>query len=239
MSNPGVTTLAAITAAAQARADMVNSSFLSAAEWTNNVNSSYAELYDLLVQKFGNDYYVSTSSSIVTTGLTDVFALPTDFYKLLGVDLLISGSGASGNYLTLHPFSFSERNRYSLQNRQAALGRTNLRYRLNGANLWFSPLPASGQTIRLWYVPRLTILVSSSDAVDGVSGWEEYIVIDAAIKAMQKEESDVSILMAQKQAMVRRINEAAENRDAGQPATVADNSGIGGLGFGYPDRDMV
>jgi hypothetical protein len=76
---------------------------------------------------------------------------------------------------------------------------------------------------------------------DGVSGWLEYVITDAAIKAMQKEESDVSVLMAQKAALVARIIAAAENRDAGNPATVADvqftsgawpyNAGFGGGGW--------
>jgi len=39
---------------------------------------------------------------------------------------------------------------------------------------------------------------------------------------LQKEESDVSVLLGQKAAMKRRIEEAANNRDAGQPLTVSD-----------------
>jgi hypothetical protein len=63
---------------------------------------------------------------------------------------------------------------------------------------------------------------SESTTIDGVSGWEEYVVVDAALKAMGKEESDVSVLMSQKQAMVKRLQDMAENRDIGNPATVGD-----------------
>ena len=69
-----------------------------------------------------------------------------------------------------------------------------------------------------------------------MSGWEEYIVCDSAIKMTQKEESDCSILLAQKAALLARIEAAAENRDAGSPQTVADskraNSVWGGGGYG-------
>lgn len=61
-----------------------------------------------------------------------------------------------------------------------------------------------------------------STTIDGVSGWEEYIVVDAALKAMGKEESDPSLLAQQKLFMKQRLIDMAANRDAGNPATVAD-----------------
>ena len=39
---------------------------------------------------------------------------------------------------------------------------------------------------------------------------------------MQKEESDVGVLFAQKQALEKRIREKAANRDAGTADTVSD-----------------
>jgi hypothetical protein len=69
----------------------------------------------------------------------------------------------------------------------------------------------------------MTQLTTDASVCDGISGWTEYIIVDAAIKAMQKEESDVSALMAQKQMLTQRINAMAESRDAGSPAKVSDN----------------
>jgi hypothetical protein len=223
-------TLAELRTAAQQRADQENSDFVSESEWNSYINQSYYELYDLLVQKYGDDYFVSTDSSIVTDGSNDRFSIASispAVYKLLGVDLQLSGTAgaANGSYIQLRPFNFSERSVMGPGSGQLALARSNLRYRLNGSTLWLTPLPASGQTIRLWYVPQLTSLTSDSSSADGVSGWLEYVICDAAIKAMQKEESDVSVLFAQKQALVARIESAAENRDAGSPSTVADVAG--------------
>jgi hypothetical protein len=65
-------------------------------------------------------------------------------------------------------------------------------------------------------------LSSGSQVADGISGWLEYVVTDAAIKMMQKEESDTSVLQLQKAALIKRVESAAENRDAGSPATIAD-----------------
>jgi hypothetical protein len=202
------------------RADMVNSQFVADSELNSYINQSYFELYDLLIQKYGDNYYVQTPYTFVTDGGSQFYALPADFYKLLGVDLALSNSLDS--YVTIKPFNFSDRNRYSVPNFQSFYGVTNLRYRLNGNQLWLNPIPAAGQTVQIWYVPKLTTLVNDTDTVDGVSGWTEYIIVDGVIKCLQKEESDVSIPMAQKAALIQRIEAAAENRDAGSPARVAD-----------------
>lgn len=231
-------TLAEIRLAARQRADMTSSQFVSDAELNGYINSSLAELYDLLVQKYGNDYFVTTAD-IQTVGDVERYNLPADFYKLLGVDLRLSGG--SDGYISLRSFTFSERNRYATANAQTWIGVTNLRYRLSANQLWLTPTPQNGQQLRIWYVPRVVPLVNDSDVADGVSGWLEYVVVDAAIKAMQKEESDVSVLLAQKGALVQRIESAAQNRDAANPATVADvqftsgawpyNAGFGGGGW--------
>jgi hypothetical protein len=215
-------TLAEIRTACQQRADMVGSSFVSSSEWTSYINNSLFELYDLLVQKYGADYYVKQSPTAITTdGTNDKYALASDFYKLLGVDLLVSGSGATAKYISLRPFAFAERNDFSGPG-YVQFCRTNLRYRLNGAYLWFAPFPPSGLTLRPQYVPRMTALSAEGDTSDGISGWLEYVIVDAAMKALQKEESDVSVLMAEKQMLIQRIESTAANRDAGNPATVAD-----------------
>lgn len=215
--------LGALRIAARQRADMVNSQFVIDAEWNSYINQSYFELYDLLVSKYGDNYYVAPPHLITTNGTDYLYNLPTNplLYKLLGVDLALANTQDS--YVTIRPFEFIDRNRYAVPNFQSFYGLTNLRYRLNGDKIWFTPIPAAGQTIRLWYIPRMTELVLDSDVVDGISGWTEYIIVDAAIKAMQKEESDVSALMAQKQMLISRINAMAESRDAGSPAKVSDN----------------
>lgn len=196
--------------------------FVSEPELISYINQSYFELYDLLVSAFGNDYFVQTPYTFTTDGTNYLFALPSDFYKLLGVDLSLAG-GTAGSFITVRGFEFNDRNRYSVPNFQAFYGVTNLRFRLTGSNLWLNPTPASGQVIQLWYIPRLTQLSSLSDTADGISGWTEYVIVDGAIKCLQKEESDVSILMGQKQALMVRIEAMAENRNAGPPPKVVDN----------------
>lgn len=218
---PGTVTLLQLRTQARQRSDMVNSTFVSDAEFNNYISNSYKELYDLLVSAFGNNYYVATVSTFVTDGTNTLYNLPTDFYKLLGVDLALSASLDS--FVTIKPFNFSDRNRYAVPNFQSFYGVTNLRYRLHGNQLFLTPIPAASQTIRVWYIPEPTSVTSDSDSFDGISGWEEYVIVDAAIKALAKEESDVSVFMSQKEALRQRITSMADTRDAANPPVVADS----------------
>lgn len=237
-THPGEMTLGQVRQLSKERADRVNSRFVTDSEWNVYINQSYFELYDLLVQKYGNDYFVESAQ--FTTNGGNQYTLPNGvnysasrpFYKLMGVDLGISPPANA--WLTLKKFEFAARNRYVYpQITTNLLGVGGMRYRLVGGNLEFIPTPSAGQTIRLWYIPRMVTLLQDSDLVDGVSGWTEYIVIDAAIKALAKEESDTSVLQLAKQAMIARIEAAAENRDAGMPETVSSTgrtSGVWGWG---------
>lgn len=231
----GKDSLGSLRLSAQQRADRVNSNFISIPEWNSYINQSYFELYDLLKNNY-EDWYFATPYSFQTDGSTS-YTLPTDFYNLLGVDLGIANNNNA--WVTLSRYEFIERNRFVYPNITSTYyGVFNLRYRLMGNKLYFIPTPSAGQYVQVWYIPRMTELLQDTDLIDGVSGWTEYIITDAAIKALQKEESDVTVLMLQKEALRKRIEESGMNRDAGQPATISNtrswgsrNGNYGGPGF--------
>lgn len=212
----GTVTLAQLKTRVRQRSDMENSGFISDSELVSYINASVAELYDLLVSKYGDDYFVASPFSITTTSNQDTYALPTDMYKLLGVDLQLD---TSGNWVSLKRFEFAERNIPQIWDVKFV---DFIRYRLFGSNLKLSPVPQANQSLRLWYIPLPTALSADGDTLNGFNGYEEYVVIDAAIKMLNKEESDSSLLMAEKAAMKLRIEQMAEGRDVGQPSTVQD-----------------
>ncbi len=74
---------------------------------------------------------------------------------------------------------------------------------------------------------------NDSTLMDGISGWEEYIVIDAAIKAQIKQENDYQGLAGQKMAMQKRIEDMSEARDVGQAQHVSDVMSLGSWGDDY------
>lgn len=363
MLNPGQTTLQNVRFLAQSKADMINSNFITVPEWDAILNESILELYDILIQKFGDEYAL-TNFVFPTVNSQETYPLPPDFYKMRGMDWRQS-PGSDLNNITLYPYNFGERNRYTYPNLWVGggPGACTPYYHFDGSSLMLRPVNLGGLELQLWYTPRLetvyengqiilsqfltvtgggrsslsieittpagvaqttgyssvafgtiptntqfviggtgttntgdigtaqsladtindnqgpgraafsngsgagayvsaqangsqvtltliqgcTITWSSgyntnqlflvqpttwSNIIDGVSGWEEYVAVDGAIKALQKEESDVSVVAAQKMSLMRRIEAAAENRDSGMPATVTNIRSAGGFGGG-------
>lgn len=221
-------TLSQLITEVRQRADMVNTQFVTDAELTSYINNSYYELYDLLIGSYGEDYFVAAPLEFQTDGTTYLFPLPNGvnysaapaLYKFLGLDLSLGNTDDS--WVTIRNFKFAERNRYAVPNFQSFYGVTNLRYRLEGSNLFLTPVPQGGQTLRLWYIPQLVPLSAPSDTMTPISGWDEYVIVDAAMKAKDKQESDVSVLLNQKLMLKQRIESMSQNRDAGFPERVGD-----------------
>lgn len=210
-------TLAEMRLQSRQRADMEKSKLVKDSELTSYINNSIAELHDILCEAYSADYNVQSYEFSVTSG-TNSYALPTDFYILKGVDIKIDNQ----DWITVKPFNFNERNRYSELGVWDLAGVTNVRYRMIGSNIVFNPTPDRNVTVKLWYVPVATKLVNDSDTLDDLNAFSEYVIVDAAIKMLQKEESDVSILAAQKQALEQRIRDRAQIRDAGSPSSITD-----------------
>lgn len=240
----GEMTLSQIRLKAQQRADKINSPVVTITEWNSYINQSMYELYDLLVTTY-EDYFMAPAIQFTTNGSTQLYPLPNGsntftsnnqvitplpLYKLLGVDLSINNG--QNAYVALKKFNFIDRNKYVYQNTSStAYGTFNMEYRLMGSNIEIIPTPASGQAIRLWYIPRLVELLQETDTTSmSISGWIEYVIVKAAYYALTKEESDTTSLVMQLGALQKRIEESAANRDVGQPDVISNTRNTGGWG---------
>lgn len=175
------------------------------------INEAHQKLHGMLVDALGEEY-VSSTSSFTTLAATSDYALPTGFYKLFGVDLEYHGVMRA-----LSRYERPERNAYR-EIRPEALPR----YSLVGNNLRLYPIPTAGLAGTILYAPEATVLVNAGDTVTYPNGWEKYIVIDAAIQALLKEESDTRALMAERERIEKEIREAKEARDMATPKRVVD-----------------
>lgn len=217
-------TLAEIRLQARQRADMVQNEFIEDAELTSYVNASLAELHDLLIAAYNEEYYME-SVEFDSDG-TQSYALPNGtnysgagkFYKLRGVDCRINGD----TWSNVKRFNFNKRNADQNNFAYNLLGNPFLEYRLVGSTIRFNRIPDDGTQFRVWYHPCLERLVDDADEYDDVNGFVEYVIVDCAIKMLQKQEDDVSIFLAQKEALKQRIADMAANRDANEPESVSD-----------------
>lgn len=205
-------TLAELIAQVRYRADMVDSQFCTDLEITSYLNQSLQSLYQKMVNAH-EDYFASATPQAITTTTAETYPLAADFYKGLGVDIF-----RDGRWRELNRFGFRERNRQT-----QPLARKPSFYRFVGANLWLTPTPEAGELIRLWYVPRLALLVLTTTAVDMVShSWLEYAILDSAIKCLDKEESDSASLKQERAIKVQEVKDECRDRDDGEPEHVTD-----------------
>lgn len=213
-------TLADLKLKSRQRADMVNSKFVDDTELAGYLNNSYAELYDILIATDAN-YYLTVLPFTLANG-ANIYPLPTDFYKLKGLDYASTSGGAGTSWVTVSQFIFNERNN-TISNAALISGTTTpISYILQSNQLYLLPETQAGGTYRMWYIPRYVPLVNDTDTLDGINGFEEYVIVDAAIKMLQKEESDVTVLMSQKQSLLSRIQSMAADRDYSSPKKVSN-----------------
>lgn len=186
-------TIAEIKKQARTRADMRNSSFVSDTELLVLINEAYTEMYDLLVSAFEN-YYTQTYSFAVSSA-SQSYAMPSDFYKIIGVDFEVS----LGQYITLHPYRELDR---------------------NGSFTSIGNIPTGN--IKLRYVPIPQVFTADTDTIDGVAGWEALLVTDVAIMMLDQEEANTDRLELRRKRIYTRITQMSQNRDIGMPATISD-----------------
>jgi len=198
-------TLTNLIADVRAVADIEGDLHVTDAQITEFLNQGITELYDMLVEARGHEYYL-TSGTVATVSGTETYSLPTDFMELHKVDIAVNGSNWD-----LTPYSLHERNDYN----QTSGGSTYpVVYRVIGGNISLLPVPRAVYTVTLRYVPCATRLASGSDTFDGISGWEEYPIWRAAAYCLAKEESDPSFALQMLATLKKRIENMATKRNA-------------------------
>ncbi len=212
--------LANIRTECKQRTDLINSNFITDDEWNRMINKSAYALYDIIVAAYGNDYNLAPPYQFQTDGITQLYPLPPDLFKLKALDVQISNT--QSGWLPVPKFNFSERNKFMTPYQIFYGIRTNLHYRVRGNHLWLLPIAAAGQWLQAHFVPKMTRLVNDTDVMNGLSGWEEFVIADVCAKACTKREVDPSEFLNEMQLMNNRIQVIAEERDIGTPDTVAD-----------------
>lgn len=183
------------------------------------INSSLGELYDILVVSEGIDRFLDAYQFNTSAG-QHRYDLPVNFYKSAGLDIQISNK-----YYTLLQYNHSDRLLYQNATDQVVNGVPRNRYRIVKGHLEILPAPESATSAILHYVPQLNKLVNSSDTVNNVivESWLEYVVVDVAVKLLEKDEDieRAALLKQTKQAIAQRI-QASTGRDLETPEVVPD-----------------
>jgi len=212
------------------RTDEETSAFISDAELIDYIDSAFSEFYDTITMLY--EQYNLTYATIVTAADTQIYNLPANFYKLMGVDAELS----SGKKLSLNRVEWADRNNSGDEVANLTSAGTNLEYNILGNTIMLNPAPAAGIKVIVWYTPIAPKLHSKSQIIDGINGWEEMIVLEAAIRVFEKQEMDTASFLRQKKIVMERMQEVGQNRDAGTPRKVSDARGIYAGGYHFFGR---
>ena len=157
--------------------------------------------YITIVTGAGGQEWYSKRTSLATMGTSEVVdaegwapnqyvTLPTAFYQLIGIDIVIGGSTIS-----LMNFERMERNMFKdapIWMQGNGKGQP-MFYRIMGTNaagahiVQVVPAADAAYQYAIWYVPEITDLVNDSDTFDGRAGFEDFVVYEAALRALRRD----------------------------------------------------
>lgn len=212
-------TLAQIMVDAKDRADQLNNPVVQDPTWRRWINQATEALYRILVVKDPSRFY-KTAPFTLSSG--NSVALASDFRQLLPGGVTRDPSSQSMRR-SLRRFNFAERD---AQGRLPAWGIVReLAYDIQAGNLVIEPAAVAPGSYAYYYVagPVLWATDGSQDNTAIATVFEPYvdfIATHAAIKGLQKEESDTEDLRADLAAMTEAIQ--AEFGSGSDPSTITD-----------------
>jgi hypothetical protein len=178
------------------------------------LESGFAELHDLLISKWGEDYFTKRATAVMTPA-TESYNLPADFLKLLAVDVSVGG-----RWRDVPRYQLTERNNFQ-SGALAGDGMSPYAHRLEGDSLLFAPIPLVADTYRLIYVRCAPLLTTLDQAVEGYNGWEELGVLYAVLTAKDGQDEPTQGIQKKLQRQIERVEWAADGRNA-MPARIPD-----------------
>jgi hypothetical protein len=192
------------------------------------IDKSYNKLYRQIATEYAGYFDVEDSSKSLIVGQR-AYALAADFMHLRGVDIVIGGERVK-----LSRIGFGERNRRTNDPRYVPRRierlRTNYAYYTQKDNLIIDPVPTTTEQIIMTYVPRPTRITNSSNTFDVIAGFEDFVVYDASVSVLGKQERDVTVMAAQRQDALSLIIQTVSPRETGDPIQVRDDYfGAGGF----------
>lgn len=196
-------------AGASWRAEIVNSRItITGATGDNNGTFRILSRPTATTLTFANDR--ATAETIALAWSIDGssgIAVPSDFYKLRKVEILIG----TDRWSKLYPHDLDAGHAYV-----APASGHGYRYRLQAGNIVLSPDPGSTtETVRIFYVPRCPTLTESTDSFDAINGYGE-LVVQLALRMIKgdREDLDVGAIEKQIERQMRRVREMSDGRDA-------------------------
>lgn len=220
----------AITLANLEYSQFIDTSDSPTSELMQYLNLAYMAIYNEIIDC--KETYFLSSYALSTTGNTDEYNLPSDFYKIAGCDVLYSSTQSA----TIYPADFASRNRYkSGFFLPSTVYGTAFRYILLNNTIKFQPTPQSVLSIKIWYYPEPTAITTLSQVITFPPGAAEWMSVYLAILFKEKAEEDSSALRARLDQLHMMLKNTYKDRDAGNPEYIRDVNSENMLGYYFSD----
>lgn len=105
--------------------------------------------------------------------------------------------------------------------------------RVNPSEQYTMKAPTEGATMKLYYFPTSPVFVTGAESFDGVNGWEEHAVMNAAIYIKSKKEDDTGQFRARKREIEARMGVMA-NRLRDEPPRIVRRATPTRRGYSIP-----
>lgn len=209
-------TLLSLRTQVRERADIENATTRHTdAQLNEIINQSWADLHEELT--ISNEDYLVSSTTTNTVAGTDTYALPATFYKLRGIFVSLGGFLEQ-----LQPFALQQLDEY--QYTGGWISGAPIAYHLLGANLMVKPTPTGVYTLTIYFTPAPVKMTVDADTVDGVAGWEEFVVWDSVVRVLVRDDRDASVARAEAERLKNRIVRMATMRDYASPSRILNRT---------------
>ncbi len=211
-------TLSELVSGAKGRAGMEKADTVSQEEWEKWTQEAHEALYEKLVTAWGSEHFARQRTITFTAG-TEEYPAPSDLYTLLHVDYRDS---STGRRIPMKKWELQHEHRYINQDYYSSRPG----YRLIEYTFHVRGNIQTGNQMVFWYVPLAPELAVAGDFYKKLQGWDEWIEIHVAQKALVKEGSteEAMTLGADKGEVERRIDRMAGTKDT-EPYEIVDDQG--------------
>lgn len=202
-------TIASMITEVRSLADMEYTQFVTDTEIVLWLNKAHQRMHNILNNAY-EQYRYDTDDVTMVQDQKD-YDLPAGFMKLIKV-MYVNSDGRE------RPLKRKDLNTADFPTLRRGWP---MYYSLLGKKIRFWPVPQSGHTIRLYYVPAVADF-SSGDTIDFEQYMDEYCVHDTAVKCVLKEKSNASELMIERDRLRQECIETAAPRDFSDAACIQD-----------------
>lgn len=192
--------------------DDLNAGYFTITQVNTWLNNNQIEVQKLLLQA-GENYYMKA----VTTPLVlnqNEYILPSDYYWLHRLEVIISGTAPNEEVLMLEPITVNQQDAFQNGNGTPSA------YYLKKNRLVIWQYPDNTYTLRMLYSPRVADMAADIDEPDVPAEYQEMIAVMTALDGFLKDGRDPGVLLEKKRYYEELMKQMAQQRHVDRPRSV-------------------